>query len=84
MWRLEGAARNVLQASCNAGPAKPKASVMKRITRPLRLAIFQANSLRTPFHPRISQACSDALMNRFERMLTNLKVAKTSQWSCSP
>jgi hypothetical protein len=56
---------------------------MRRIVRPLRQAIFQANALRTPFKPRITQDCSDALIHRFERMLTNLRGAKTSAWSCS-
>jgi hypothetical protein len=83
LWKLEGAARSLLQNSCSADGAKPKASVMRRIVRPLRQAIFQANALRTPFKPRITQDCSDALIHRFERMLTNLRGAKTSAWSCS-
>jgi cysteine-rich repeat protein len=84
LWKLEGAARGVLDGSCSADGTKPKAGVMKRIVRPLRQAIFQANSLRTPFKPKITQDCSDALIHRFERMLTNLKSAKTSTWTCSP
>ena len=84
LWKLEGAARSLLQDSCSADGTKPKASVMRRIIRPLRQAIFQANALRTPFKPRITQDCSDALIHRFERMLTNLRGAKTSAWSCSP
>jgi cysteine-rich repeat protein len=82
LWKLEGAARSVLQNSCSTDGAKPKASVMKRIVRPLRQAIFQANSLRSPFKPKITQDCSDALIHRFERMLTNLRSAKTSAWAC--
>jgi cysteine-rich repeat protein len=82
LWKLEGAVRSLLQNSCSADGTKPKASVMKRIVRPLRQAIFQANALRTPFKPRITQDCSDALIHRFERMLTNLRAAKTSAWSC--
>ena len=83
LWKLEEAARGILQSSCSADGTKPKASVMKQIVRPLRQAIFQANALRTPFKPRITQDCSDALIHRFERMLTNLKSAKTSAWACS-
>ena len=41
LWKLEGAARSLLQNSCSADGTKPKASVMKRIVRPLRQAIFQ-------------------------------------------
>jgi cysteine-rich repeat protein len=82
--KLEANARKMVESTvCSAGVAKPKAHAMRQIRHLLRLAVFRANALRTPFREKITQDCENLLTARFDRLLDNLEAAATSGWSCS-
>src|SRR5262249_13690720 len=81
--KLEAKARKLVEGTpCSAGAAKPKAKVMRQVRHLLRLAVFRANALRSPFREKITQDCENVLSVRFDRLLDNLEAAQTSRWSC--
>jgi len=79
--RLERGAKTLLD-SCNEGQGKAKKGTLRRIRHLLKLGVFRANSLRSPFRRRVSQECSQALTARLSRLIDNLQKAEASGWSC--
>jgi cysteine-rich repeat protein len=77
LQRLEGHAKRLLYTDlCATSNSRPVAGIRRQIKHLLTLATVSANSLRSPFQPRITLVCSQALTGRFTAMLTNLKATK--------